>query len=96
MERTNYNIEAKPSCIFTIKYGPMDTSLGVPFYGNDIYSKTYNSVKKPPPDVCYSRMAYLDLDGRPKFTLPLSEYSELKKFKNKSGKIQSFFKGLYE
>jgi len=95
MERTTYNIQAKPSCIFTIKYGPMDTNLEVPFYGNDIYNRIYSPVDKKI-DNCYSRLAYLDLDGRPKFTLPLEDYKYLKQFKGMSGKVNSKYRGLYE
>jgi hypothetical protein len=96
MERNNYNIKAKPQCVFTITYGPMNRNGGVPFLGNNIYDREYSSIQKPPPDNCETRNTILDTNNMPKFTLPLSEYKYLKQFDNKIGPIFNSSKGLYD
>lgn len=88
MERENYKITAQPSCVFTIKYGPMDKTLGVPFLGNDIYNGDYNRFQKKEPDVCETINTIIDLQNRPKFTLPLDDYSKIKFYETVNGPIK--------
>jgi hypothetical protein len=77
MERDNYTIPVKPDCIFTLKYGPLDRTLKVPFLGNGIYHTDPSQHAKQKQDTCDTLNTFIDCQGMPKFTLPLDQYKHL-------------------
>ena len=81
MERDNYNLTAKPDCVFTLKYGPVFRKDAVEVLGDVIYNRNYDSTTKPKVPICTTDETYIDCTGKPKFTLPLHKYKELSQFK---------------
>lgn len=74
MDRSMYK-PLNDDCVFTLDYGPYNLKEKTPFMGDNIYvfdgkNPIFNMIRD-----CRPENTIIDFSGKPKFTLPLSEYN---------------------
>lgn len=76
-DRDLYNIPVR-DCVYTLQYGNIPRHNAIVFLGDDIYSRNKKQMTQNIP-VCDVNNTYIDINGQPKYSLPLHRYSELSK-----------------